>query len=50
MRGGERPGNGGRGAGQLDHLRTLLEAGDEVIVVSPGYRQVWGLAKNAAVT
>ncbi len=26
---------------------TLLEAGDEVIVVSPGYRQVWGMAKNA---
>jgi aspartate/methionine/tyrosine aminotransferase len=26
----------------------LLEAGDEVIVVSPGYRQVWGLAKNAS--
>jgi aspartate/methionine/tyrosine aminotransferase len=26
---------------------TLLEAGGEVIVVSPGYRQVWGLAKNA---
>jgi len=26
---------------------TLLQAGDEVIVVSPGYRQVWGLAKNA---
>ena len=25
---------------------TLLEPGDEVIVVSPGYRQVWGLAKN----
>ena len=25
---------------------TLLEQGDEVIVVSPGYRQVWGLAKN----
>src|SRR5690349_1847499 len=25
---------------------TLLEAGDEVIVVSPSYRQVWGLAKN----
>ena len=23
---------------------TLLEAGDEVVVVSPGYRQVWGLA------
>jgi aspartate/methionine/tyrosine aminotransferase len=26
---------------------TLLQAGDEVIVISPGYRQVWGLAKNA---
>src|SRR5215470_1985810 len=26
---------------------ALLEAGDEVIVVSPGYRQVWGLARNA---
>src|SRR5262249_8599069 len=25
---------------------TLLEPRDEVIVVSPGYRQVWGLAKN----
>ena len=25
---------------------TLLEQGDEVIVASPGYRQVWGLAKN----
>jgi len=27
-------------------VSTLLERGDEVIVVSPGYRQVWGLAKN----
>src|SRR5215831_4062771 len=26
---------------------TLLDPGDEVIVISPGYRQVWGLAKNA---
>ena len=26
---------------------TLLEPDDEIIVVSPGYRQVWGLAKNA---
>ncbi|HET9283858.1 MAG TPA: aminotransferase class I/II-fold pyridoxal phosphate-dependent enzyme [Candidatus Angelobacter sp.] len=25
---------------------TLLEPGDEIIVISPGYRQVWGLAKN----
>jgi aspartate/methionine/tyrosine aminotransferase len=37
------------GAAQANWMvcRTLLEAGDEVIVVSPGYRQVWGLAKNA---
>lgn len=27
-------------------VSTLLERGDEVIVISPGYRQVWGLAKN----
>jgi aspartate/methionine/tyrosine aminotransferase len=26
---------------------TLLEPGDDVIVVSPGYRQIWGLARNA---
>src|SRR5215472_10007627 len=25
---------------------TLLEPSDEVVVISPGYRQVWGLAKN----
>ena len=25
---------------------TLLEPDDEVIVISPGYRQIWGLAKN----
>jgi aspartate/methionine/tyrosine aminotransferase len=37
------------GAAQANWLvcTTLLEQGDEVIVVSPGYRQVWGLAKNA---
>ena len=37
------------GAAQANWMAcsTLLEAGDEVIVVSPGYRQVWGLAKNA---
>jgi aspartate/methionine/tyrosine aminotransferase len=37
------------GAAQANWLvcSTLLEQGDEVIVVSPGYRQVWGLAKNA---
>src|SRR5438270_6381347 len=37
------------GAAQANWMvcSTLLEAGDEVIVVSPGYRQVWGLAKNA---
>ena len=36
------------GAAQANWMvcSTLLEPGDEVIVVSPGYRQVWGLAKN----
>jgi aspartate/methionine/tyrosine aminotransferase len=37
------------GAAQANWMvcNALLESGDEVIVVSPGYRQVWGLAKNA---
>lgn len=37
------------GAAQANWMvcSTLLERNDEVIVVSPGYRQVWGLAKNA---
>jgi len=26
---------------------TWLDAGDEVVVTTPGYRQVWGLASNA---
>jgi aspartate/methionine/tyrosine aminotransferase len=36
------------GAAQANSLicSTLLEPGDQVIVISPGYRQVWGLAKN----
>ncbi|HLJ86230.1 MAG TPA: aminotransferase class I/II-fold pyridoxal phosphate-dependent enzyme [Candidatus Angelobacter sp.] len=36
------------GASQANSMvcTTLLEAGNEVIVVSPGYRQVWGIAKN----
>lgn len=36
------------GAAQANSMicSTLLEAGNEVIVVSPGYRQVWGLARN----
>lgn len=36
------------GAAQANWMicTTLLEPGDEVIVISPGYRQVWGLAKN----
>src|SRR6266566_1769202 len=36
------------GAAQANSMAcsTLLEQGDEVIVISPGYRQVWGLAKN----
>jgi aspartate/methionine/tyrosine aminotransferase len=37
------------GAAQANWMvcSTLLEQDDEVIIVSPGYRQVWGLAKNA---
>jgi aspartate/methionine/tyrosine aminotransferase len=37
------------GAAQANWMicSTLLKQGDEVIVVSPGYRQVWGLAINA---
>jgi aspartate/methionine/tyrosine aminotransferase len=40
------------GAAQANSMAcgTLLEAGDEVIVISPGYRQVWGMAKNLACT
>lgn len=36
------------GAAQANWMvcSTLLEPGDEVFVVSPGYRQVWGLARN----
>jgi len=36
------------GAAQANWMvcATLLEPGDEVIVISPGYRQVWGLARN----
>ncbi len=36
------------GAAQANWMAcgTLLEPRDEVIVVSPGYRQVWGLARN----
>jgi aspartate/methionine/tyrosine aminotransferase len=36
------------GAAQANWMtcETLLDPGDEIIVVSPGYRQVWGLAGN----
>ena len=36
------------GASQANSMvcSTLLDPNDEVVVVSPGYRQVWGLAKN----
>jgi aspartate/methionine/tyrosine aminotransferase len=36
------------GAAQANWIvcESLLEPGDEIIVISPGYRQVWGLAKN----
>ena len=37
------------GAAQANSLvcSTLLNPGDEVVVVSPGYRQVWGLAASS---
>ena len=40
------------GAAQANSMvcSTLLEPGDEVIVVSPGYRQVWGMARNLGCT
>jgi aspartate/methionine/tyrosine aminotransferase len=36
------------GAAQANSMvcATLLQPGDEVIVLTPGYRQVWGLAQN----
>jgi len=36
------------GAAQANWMiaSVLLEPGDEVIVVSPGYRQIWGLARS----
>ncbi|MFN8573462.1 MAG: aminotransferase class I/II-fold pyridoxal phosphate-dependent enzyme [Gemmatimonadaceae bacterium] len=37
------------GAAQANSMvcSTLLDPGDEVVVVTPGYRQVWGLARMA---
>lgn len=36
------------GASQANAMvcQTLLEPGDEVVVMTPGYRQVWGTARN----
>lgn len=40
------------GASQANSMvaSTLLEPGDEVVVVSPGYRQIWGMASNLGCT
>src|SRR5262249_21674396 len=40
------------GAAQANSMiaTTLLEPGDEVVVISPGYRQIWGLAINTGCT
>lgn len=27
-------------------IRTLLSAGDEIVIMSPNYMQIWGIAKN----
>ena len=36
------------GAAQANNMvcQTILRPGDHVMVVSPGYRQVWGIAQN----
>jgi aspartate/methionine/tyrosine aminotransferase len=40
------------GAAQANSMvaATLLRPGDEVVVVSPGYRQIWGLARSTGCT
>ena len=40
------------GASQANSMvaATLLQPGDEVVVVSPGYRQIWGMARNLGCT
>lgn len=40
------------GAAQANSMvaQTLIQAGDEVVVMSPGYRQIWGLARNLGAT
>jgi aspartate/methionine/tyrosine aminotransferase len=40
------------GAAQANWMAcsALLDPGDEVIVVTPGYRQVWGMARNLGCT
>jgi aspartate/methionine/tyrosine aminotransferase len=40
------------GAAQANAMvaATLLRPGDDVVVVSPGYRQIWGLAHNTGCT
>jgi aspartate/methionine/tyrosine aminotransferase len=40
------------GASQANSMvaSTLLQPGDEVVVVSPGYRQIWGMARNLGCT
>ncbi|GAB4533413.1 MAG: aminotransferase [Anaerolineae bacterium] len=36
------------GAAEANYIttRTLLEAGDEIVVMLPNYMQIWGIAKN----
>lgn len=37
----------GAAQANLVSVMSLIAPGDEVVVISPGYRQVWGLARNA---
>ena len=32
--------------GNYNSIRTLLNAGDEIVIMLPNYMQIWGIAKN----
>ncbi len=40
----------GAAEANYDAIHTLLSAGDEAIVMTPNYMQIWGICKNLGVT